>query len=526
MKAVVQPDRSSAPALASPTEAWCRIPTPEPMLIRVRLALTDAAVRERIRDLLANSHCHVLAEDASAQPALLQESFDLAVLDASSALADGPALLHALRALPDRPTLVLLEDDRDVDRRAALVAAGADAVLDPGGDAAALAPALIALVERRRERRLERHRAALRERRQPVDLVTASPAMREVVDTARRVAFADSPALILGETGVGKERIAALIHAAGPRAKGPFVTVNCAALPADLFESELFGHVKGAFTGAHRAHRGQFELADRGVLLLDEVAEVPLHLQAKLLRAIQDQQIRPVGADEPVYVDVRILAATNRDLRAEVEAGRFRGDLYYRLGVLELWVPSLRQRPEDIPALADAYLRAQRQQLGRDVQGLTESARVALVRYPWPGNVRELVNVIERAVLLCRGPLIDITDLPAGIARHGPAYEALEAVADAPLELPSEVRALVAGADIELPGAWVERSWREVRAALLVEGEREYLTALLRQTQGRVGEVARRAGISSRALFDKMKRHGLRKEDFRPPRRRGSPSSR
>lgn len=490
------------------------------MLIRVRLAIGDAVVRERIRGLLTGPHCHVTAEDATTQRSLLQESFDLAVLDAGAALTDGPELVGALRALPDRPTLVLLEGGHDAARRAALVAAGADAVLDPGSDTALLGAALVALIERRRERRLERHRSALRERRQPVDLVTSSPAMREVVDTARRVAFADSPALILGETGVGKERIAALIHAAGPRAKGPFVTVNCAALPADLFESELFGHVKGAFTGAHRAHRGQFELADRGVLLLDEVAEVPLHLQAKLLRAIQDQQIRPVGADEPVFVDVRILAATNRDLRTEVEAGRFRGDLYYRLSVIELVVPPLRDRPEEIPALADAYLAVQRQQLGRDVQGLTEPARVALVRYPWPGNVRELVNVIERAVLLCRGSMIDISDLPVAIARYGPAYAALEAVPDTPMEVPSEVRELVADADIKLPTAWVERSWKEVRAALLLEGEREYLTALLRQAQGRVGEVARRAGISSRALFDKMRRHGLRKEDFRAPRRR------
>ncbi|MCA9710992.1 MAG: sigma-54-dependent Fis family transcriptional regulator, partial [Myxococcales bacterium] len=239
-------------------------------------------------------------------------------------------------------------------------------------------------------------------------------------------------------------------------------------------------------------------------------------LQAKLLRAIQDHQIRPVGADEPIAIDVRIIAATNRDLEAEVEAGRFRRDLYYRLCVIELRVPPLRERREDIPALAEAYLRIQRDLLGREVESFSEAAHTAMARYPWPGNVRELANVVERAVLLSAGRAIGIADLPDGIARYAPAHAA-EAVPEPAIEIPTEVHTLAAKGAIQLPGAWVERSWKEVRAALLLEGEREYLTTLLRQERGRVGAVARRAGISARALFDKMQRHGLRKEDFRGP---------
>lgn len=480
------------------------------MLVHVRLVLDDAALVRRLVPRLVEVHCQVEVDAVADAPALLARSFDLAVLE-PLALANG--LLATLRQLPDRPALVVLEPDPTA--RAAALALGADAVLDPSGDPDAMLAALLALVQRRREQRLERHRANLRDGRPEVALVAIDPAMRAVVDTARRVAFASSPVLISGETGVGKERIAALIHAEGPRSTEPFVTVNCAALPTELFESELFGHAKGAFTGAHRAQRGLFERAHGGVLLLDEIGEMPLHLQAKLLRVIEEQQIRPVGSDEAVRVDVRIVAATNRDLSAEVVAGRFRGDLYYRLCVVELRVPPLRDRAEDIPSLAEAYLRVQRELLGRNVQSMGEAARVAMGRYAWPGNVRELANVIERAVLLCTGRTIGIADLPESIARHAPAYAAIEAVSDPPIEIPTEVHSLAAAGEMELPEAWLERNWKEVRAALLLEGEREYFATLLRQERGRVGAVAKRAGISSRALFDKMRRHGLRKEDFR-----------
>ncbi len=482
------------------------------MLVHVRLTLADTALRVRLAELLIAVRCDVVVEDAEAARGLLSKSFDLAVLDATT-LDDG--LLASLRALPDRPVLVVL--DPDLDQPSTAVAAGADAVLDARADPEQLGSAVVALVERRREHRMERHRANQRKRRPEVAMVAISPPMRQAIERARRVAYADSPVLIQGETGVGKERIAALIHAEGPRSAHPFITVNCAAFPTELFESELFGHAKGSFTGAHRAQRGLFELAEGGVLLLDEIGEMPLLLQAKLLRAIQDHQIRPVGAEKSIAVDVRIIAATNRDLEAEVEAGRFRRDLYYRLCVVELRVPPLRERPEDIPALAEAYLRVQRDLLGREVESFSDVVHTALARYPWPGNVRELANVVERAVLLCADRSIGIADLPDGIGRYAPAHASIEAVPEPPIEIPTEVHTLAASGEIRLPAAWVERSWKEVRATLLLEGEREYLVALLRQERGRVGEVARRAGISSRALFDKMRCHGLRKEDFRAP---------
>lgn len=332
--------------------------------------------------------------------------------------------------------------------------------------------------------------------------------MQGTLNTARKVARADSPVLLLGETGVGKERLAMLIHNSSPRSKGPFVAVNCAALPAELFESELFGHEKGAFTGASRSRRGHFELAHEGTLFLDEVGEVPLHLQAKLLRVLQEHRIKPLGSEHSLEVDVRVIAATNRDLDHEMAHGHFRRDLYYRLGVVELHIPSLRDRHEDVEAMAEEFLRRYAGALNRDVDGFSKDAKEALERYSWPGNVRELTNVVERAVLLCQDRLVQLSDLPANIAMC--ASEAARQGVSGLHMLPPGESPVVA-----LPGPWVEAPWKFVREELLIAGERAYLEGVLQACAGRVGEAAKRAGISSRALFEKMKRHGLRKEDFR-----------
>jgi transcriptional regulator with GAF, ATPase, and Fis domain len=328
-----------------------------------------------------------------------------------------------------------------------------------------------------------------------------------VVETARRIAHADSPVLLLGETGVGKERLARMIHADSSRAPGAFIAVNCAAIPGELFESELFGHEKGAFTGASRSRRGQFELAHGGTLFLDEVGEVPVHLQAKLLRALQERKVKPVGSNHAVEIDVRVISATNRDLAEEMTEGRFRRDLYYRLSVVELTIPPLRERAEDIRVMTDAFVRALAAQLGRQVEGFDPPALHALEHYDWPGNVRELVNVIERAVLLCDAPRIGLGDLPEAVTRC------------ASEELAPPVSPLGSGPDVvSVPPAWAAQTWKHVREELLLAGERAYLCAVLAAAEGRVGLAASRAGLSPRALFEKMRRHGLRKEDFRPTR--------
>ena len=419
-------------------------------------------------------------------------------------------LVDALAGLPERTGLILLHPDDDPHAHAALLAAGCVAVLWTGLSDEGLAEALASLFERRRDDAIARVLAARPSTPEP--LVAASPAMQAVLETARRIAVADTPVLLLGETGVGKERIAQLLHAWSPRSRGPFVAVNCAAIPAELFESELFGHERGAFTGATRTRRGQFELAHRGTLFLDEIAETPLSQQAKLLRALQERRIRPVGADRELAIDVRVIAATNRDLRHEVEAGRFRRDLYYRLGVVVLEIPPLRDRPADIRELVHRHAQSFAAKLGRPTPVPTPAAMELLEGHDWPGNVRELVNVIERSVLLAQGPELDSHDLPPEIRRRDTPDEPSGASELGPLaatERPTEPM------PVALPDAWLDQPWKAVREQLLLSGERAYLVGLLRANGGRIGASARRAGMSERALFEKMKRHNLRKEDFR-----------
>jgi formate hydrogenlyase transcriptional activator len=240
------------------------------------------------------------------------------------------------------------------------------------------------------------------------EIVGSSPQLSSVLHTIDRVAPTDTTVLILGETGTGKELVARAIHSRSPRHKHPLVKMNCGAIAAGLIESELFGHVKGAFTGALDRRTGRFELADKGTIFLDEVGELPLDMQVKLLRVLQEHEFEPVGSSRTVKVDVRVIAATNRNLEQEVAAGRFRADLYYRLNVLPIRVPSLRERRTDIPQLAMFFIQRHAKRIGRTIEGVTKDSMERLTRYAWPGNVRELENVIERALVLSGGGLLDI----------------------------------------------------------------------------------------------------------------------
>lgn len=222
-----------------------------------------------------------------------------------------------------------------------------------------------------------------------------------------KIARSDATVLVMGETGTGKELIARRIHALSQRAEGPYVRVNCAAIPDTLVEAELFGHEKGAFTGAVYTRKGKFELAHGGTILLDEIGEMPLHLQAKLLRVLQEGEVDRIGGSSPVKVDVRVVATTNRDLAQEVKEGRFREDLFFRLNVVPIYVPPLRERKEDIPLLAEAFLRRYSRKMGKEIKGITDSAMKTLLDYDWPGNVRELENCIHRAVVLCEGSYLE-----------------------------------------------------------------------------------------------------------------------
>jgi len=312
------------------------------------------------------------------------------------------------------------------------------------------------------------------------NIVAQSAAMREVFELVSSVAELDTTVLIHGETGVGKELLARSLHFSGPRRDRPFVAVNCAAIPAELFESELFGFRKGAFTSATEGRRGFFQAADGGTLLLDEVGEMPLPLQSKLLRAIEEKRVTPIGSDRSVDIDVRFIATTNKDLLPEVERAAFRRDLYYRLSVMPIRVPPLRERTGDIPLLAQHFLEASARRAKKSVRDIAPAAMEALCRYGWPGNVRELANVIERAVIVARGETIcDV-----------------ERFLDAEAERPR--------VDITLP-------FREAKARVVEDFERAYIAALLESHGGKVTAAAKHADMDPKNFSEKVARYGLRR---------------
>lgn len=328
------------------------------------------------------------------------------------------------------------------------------------------------------ERRLRLHRQALvkvaGEVEEPLGMVAKSQKMRQVVDLARRVARVDSTVLITGESGSGKERIARLVHDESTRATGPFIAINCGAITETLLESELFGHARGAFTGATHERPGLFEAANGGTLMLDEIGEVSLGMQVKLLRALQEREIRRVGENRSRRVDVRIITATNRDLALGVANGAFRQDLFYRLKVVELHVPALRDRRDDILPLARILLAEAAKWMKRKITGLSPAAADQILRYAWPGNVRELQNVMERAVALTPGKRVELEDLPEEIRHAFPA----------PLVARGGVRPLD-------------------------EVERDYILAALDLNGGNQTRTAEQLRIGVATLYRKLKRYGL-----------------
>jgi DNA-binding NtrC family response regulator len=305
-------------------------------------------------------------------------------------------------------------------------------------------------------------------------IVGDSPQMRAVLDVARRAAPSGATVLLLGESGTGKEVVARAIHRWSRRGAEPFVVVNCVALSEELLESELFGHEKGAFTGAHQQKRGKLEVAHGGTVLLDEIGDIRPALQAKLLRVLQDQTFERVGGTRPIRTDVRFVAATNRDLRAAVRDGLFRLDLYYRLDVVSVTLPPLRERAGDVPALAQHFLERYRRELKRELHGITPDALACLRRYAWPGNVRELENVIERAAVLADGPEITARDLPADVRETG--------LADGPAREPARTyHAAVEEFKRGLIASTLRRTaGNRTRAARLLGLQRTYLARLIR----------------------------------------------
>jgi two-component system NtrC family response regulator len=445
---------------------------------RVLVVDDEPAQLELVSGFLVKRGFEVVTAD-SGQAALAcyrNQPVDAVLTDQKMPGLSGLELLEGIRRIdPEAAVIVMTAYGTIEDAVAAIRHGAADYLTKPVN----LEELLHRLQQVRDRQRLVRENRELREAletRHRVDgIIGESGAMQEVLSIVRRVAPSDATVLIRGESGTGKELIAKAIHHASPRAAGPLVRVNSAALPETLLESELFGHEKGAFTGATATRRGRFELAHGGTLFLDEIGDLPLHLQVKLLRVLQEREIERVGSSRPLPVDVRLLAATHRNLEALVREGRFRDDLYYRINVVTVTLPPLRDRREDIPRLLEHFLAVYARRNGKTVRGLTREARDALLRYDYPGNVRELENLVERAVVLTRDDVIGLADLPLSLGTGDPEP---------------------AGDGGSLPAA--------------VEGlERRMIREALARADGVQTRAAELLGISERVLRYKLRKLGL-----------------
>ncbi|PIB45722.1 Fis family transcriptional regulator [Pseudomonas sp. 2822-15] len=442
------------------------------MAIKVLLVEDDRALREALADtlLLAGHDYRAVGSAEEALEAVEQESFSLVVSDVNMPGMDGHQLLGLLRARKPQLPVLLMTAHGAVERAVDAMRQGAaDYLVKPFEP-----KALIELVAR--------HALGVISNAEGQGPIAFEPASAQLLELAARVARSDSTVLISGESGTGKEVLARYIHQQSSRAKQPFIAINCAAIPDNMLEATLFGHEKGSFTGAIAAQAGKFEQADGGTILLDEISEMPLGLQAKLLRVLQEREVERVGARKPIQLDIRVVATTNRDLAGEVAAGRFREDLFYRLSVFPLaWRP-LRERPADIIPLAERLLNNHVKKMKHAQARLSAEAQACLISYPWPGNVRELDNAIQRALILQQGGLIQPQDFCL-------------AMGSGSAPLPSLAPAPVAAADTESGGALGDDLRRR---------EFQMIIDTLRAERGRRKEAAERLGISPRTLRYKL----------------------
>jgi len=460
---------------------------------RARILVADDKenMLELVTRILGDSYEVTTAADGGRAISLIGgQEFDVILTDLRMPGADGFEVLRAAKARsPDTEIIVMTAYATVQDAVTAMKQGAYDYLakpFDPDDASLVVARAL----ERRRLRAQTR---TLRRELEGVysfhNLVGKSAAMKDVYHLLEQASKLDITVLLNGETGTGKELAARAIHYHSARKERPFVPVNCGALPSELVESELFGHARGAFTGAAGAKAGLFEEAEGGTLFLDEIGELPLPTQVKLNRALQEREIRRVGENRPVQIDVRVTAATHRELKAEVAAGRFREDLFYRLNVFPVVLPALRERRDDIPLLAAHFLEKHASALRREITGFEADAIRALTGYPWPGNVRELENAVERAVAVAKGKTVELADLPADV--KGTQEGAI----------PGEVLA-------KLP-------YRDAVDLARDRVSRDYLTVLMREHEGNVTHAAQRAGMERESLHRLLKRYGIRSDDFK-----------
>jgi two-component system response regulator HydG len=441
----------------------------------------DRAHRTMLRTLLAGWGYAVQEADdgARAIEQVHEKSYDLILMDVRMVEVSGLEALSEIKSFNPAIPIIIMTAYSSVETAVDALKKGAYDYLSKPLDFEELELAIGRAMD---HTRLKEENRALKERLgvgfNTGDIIGRSRGMVELLETVALVAPTEATVLITGESGTGKELIASAIHLNSPRREKPLIQLNCAAITETLLESELFGHEKGAFTGAERRKEGRFRLANRGSIFLDEISEMSVAMQAKLLRVLQEKEIQRVGGEEVLRVDVRVMAATNRDLRAEIKGGRFREDLYYRLNVVTLAVPALRERREDIPLLAQHFLDSFAEKNRKHIKGFTPQAMDRLVRYHWPGNVRELMNAVERGVILCRGDYVSEMDFPLSVS-DVPAPEKAAAREELSVDLPLE------------------------------EVEKATILKTLESAGGNKSETARRLGITRRTLHKKLKKYGV-----------------
>ena len=453
-----------------------------PYRFRILVVDDEPAQRELVAGFLNKQAFEVSSAESGAKAVELfrQDSFDLVLTDQKMPNMSGLDLLQAVHAINPETPVILMTAFGSIEAAVSAIQGGATDYLTKPLNLDELLYRIRQVSDRYRIIAENRElREALQSRYRIEGIIGESGQMLEVLSLVRRVAPSEATVLIRGESGTGKELMAKAIHFASSRASGPLVKVNCAALPEALLESELFGHEKGAFTGALTSRRGRFELADGGSIFLDEIGDLPMHLQPKLLRVLQEREYEKVGSSRPVKVNVRILAASHRPLEVLIKAGQLREDLYYRLNVVTILIPPLRERRSDLAPLIDHFVHRFADKNGKTIRGLTAGARDVLLRYDYPGNVRELENIIERAVVLSRDDVIDSGDLPLTV------QEPERADREPETNLTAAVEAL----------------------------ERRMIRDALAKSNGVQTHAAELLGMGERALRYKLIKYGFREED-------------
>lgn len=475
------------------------------MIVAAQILVVDDEqhIRTLLLTLLESAGYRVSAASSGeeALTLLAEENPQAMIVDLMLPGMDGMILIERIVSMhPELPILMLTAHGTIANAVAAMKKGAFDFLAKPFEMSDLLARVEKAVEVGRLKGEVVHWRTLAKERYQFEHIITGSEKMRQVLSQVAQIAPSDATVCIYGESGTGKELIAKALHMASRRATGPFIAINCGAIPEGLLENELFGHVKGAYTGAEHAKRGLLQQAEGGTLFLDEVGELPLTLQVKMLRVLQEREFYAVGAERPTKVDIRLVAATNQDLGKAIAAGKFREDLYYRLHVVPVLLPPLRERREDIPLLAQHFLQRCSQTMNKAVHGFTQAAAQQLLAHNWPGNVRELANVMERAVILATSDLIT----PELLLLNGRPQSL------SPVAAPASMLDIHAG-ESHLPPLLGHKTLQQV----CDEMERAYLVQALTETKGTISQAAKLIGVKRSSLYPLLRKHALDPDAFK-----------